>query len=67
MYGTKKGKTKISKRGRSNLRNIVYQAAMVMVAKNHAFKEVYQHLTKRQENKLNCNFDNSEGAGAILY
>lgn len=67
MYGTKKGKTKISKRSSSNLRNIVYQAAMVTVTKNHAFKEVYQHLIKRQENKINCNFDNSEGSGATLY
>lgn len=48
----KKGKTKISKRGRSNLRNILYQAAMVMVAKNQAFREIYEHLTKRQDNKL---------------
>lgn len=50
--GMKKGKTKISKRGRSNLRNILYQASMVMVAKNQAFKEIYEHLTKRQDNKL---------------
>ncbi|KAJ49284.1 transposase [Clostridium tetanomorphum] len=50
--GMKKGKTKISKRGRSNLRNILYQAAMVMVAKNQAFREIYEHLTKRQDNKL---------------
>ncbi|KYH27997.1 transposase IS116/IS110/IS902 family protein [Clostridium tepidiprofundi DSM 19306] len=50
--GMKKGKTKISKRGRANLRNILYQASMVMVAKNQAFKEIYQHLTKRQDNKL---------------
>lgn len=50
--GMKKGKTKISKRGRPNLRNILYQAAMVMVAKNQAFKEIYEHLTKRQENNL---------------
>jgi len=50
--GMKKGKTKISKRGRPNLRNILYQASIVMVAKNKAFKEIYEHLTKRQENKL---------------
>ena len=25
---------------------------MVMVAKNQAFKEIYEHLTKRRENKL---------------
>ena len=34
------------------MRNILYQASMIMVAKNKAFKEVYEHLTKRQENKL---------------
>lgn len=50
--GMKKGKTKISKRGRPNLRNILYQAAMIMVAKNQAFKEIYQHLTKRSKNPL---------------
>lgn len=32
--GMKKGKTKISKRGHPNLRNILYQASMVMVTKN---------------------------------
>ncbi|OOM75307.1 transposase IS116/IS110/IS902 family protein [Clostridium puniceum] len=50
--GMKKGKTKISKRGRPNLRNILYQSSMIMVAKNEAFKEIYGHLTKRQKNKL---------------
>jgi len=50
--GMKKGKTKISKRGRPNLRSILYQASMIMVAKNKAFKEIYEQLTKRQENKL---------------
>ncbi|WP_077866235.1 transposase [Clostridium saccharobutylicum] len=50
--GMKKGKTKISKRGRPNLRNVLYQASMIMVGKNQAFKEIYKHLTKRQNNKL---------------
>lgn len=50
--GMKKGKTRISKIGRPNLRNILYQASIVMVAKNRAFKEIYEHLTKRQENNL---------------
>lgn len=50
--GTKKGKTKISKRGRPNLRNILYQSSMIMVAKNQAFKEIYNHLTKRSKNNL---------------
>jgi len=42
---------KISKRERYNLRSILYQASMIMVAKNQAFKEIYEHLTKRQKNK----------------
>ena len=50
--GMKKGKTKISKRGRPNLRNILYQSSIIMVAKNQAFKGIYEHLTKRQKNKL---------------
>lgn len=50
--GMKKGKTKISKRGRPNLRNILYQSSMIMVAKNQAFKEIYDHFTKRSKNNL---------------
>lgn len=46
------GKTEISKRARPNLRNILYQEALVMVAKNEAFKEVYEYLTKRNNNRL---------------
>lgn len=48
----KKGPTKISKRGRNNLRNVLYKASMIMVAKNQSFNPIYGHLTKRQENKL---------------
>lgn len=50
--GNRKGKTEISKRGRPNLRNILYQAALVMAAKNEAFKDVYGHITKRANNRL---------------
>lgn len=50
--GMKKGKTKISKRGRPNLRSILYQVSLVMVAKNDAFNEIYIHLTKREKNQL---------------
>ena len=57
--GMKKGKTKISKRGRPNLRSIFYQVALVMVAKNDAFNEIYRHLTKRERNQLVSASENS--------
>ncbi|MGE5615151.1 MAG: transposase, partial [Bacillota bacterium] len=50
--GERQGKTVISKRGRSMLRNILYQAALVMVAKNKEMKLLYQYLTGRKENPL---------------
>jgi transposase len=50
--GMKKGKTKISKRGRPNLRSILYQVALVMIAKNDAFNEIYKHFTNREKNQL---------------
>lgn len=50
--GMKKGKTKISKRERSHLRSILYQAATVTLDKNAVFREIYDHLTKRQQNQL---------------
>lgn len=50
--GDRQGKTVISKRGRSMLRNILYQAALVMVAKNKEMKLLYHYLTDRKENSL---------------
>lgn len=50
--GERKGKTVISKRGRAMLRNILYQAAMVMVAKNKEMKALYHYLTGRKVNPL---------------
>lgn len=50
--GDRNGRTIISKRGRALLRNILYQAAMVMVAKNKEMKMLYHHLTDRKENPL---------------
>jgi transposase len=50
--GERQGKTVISKRGRSMLRNILYQAALVMVAKNTEMKLLYHYLTDRKENPL---------------
>lgn len=50
--GIHKGKTKISKRGRSGLRSIVYLMACNMVSKNKEIKELYRYLTQRKENPL---------------
>jgi len=50
--GERKGKTGISKRGRPMLRNILYRAALVMVAHNPEFKALHQHFKTRQKNPL---------------
>jgi len=47
--GMKKGKTKISKRGRPRLRNILYQASMIMIAKNRSFKDIYTSYKKARK------------------
>lgn len=44
--------TSISKRGRKNLRNVLYQMAMTMVAVNAEMKELYQYLKTRPTNPL---------------
>jgi len=50
--GQHQGRTVISKRGRKNLRSILYQMALVMVARNNEMKELYQYLKKRPDNPL---------------
>lgn len=50
--GTHKGKTSISKRGRSLLRSILYRMAFTMVNNNKEIKELYKYLTTRKENQL---------------
>jgi transposase len=50
--GQNQSRTVISKRGRKNLRSILYQIALVMVARNNEMKELYQYLKKRPENPL---------------
>ena len=50
--GNHKGKTTISKRGRSLLRSILYRMAFTMVSKNNEIKELYKYLTTRKENQL---------------
>lgn len=50
--GQKKGTRTISKRGRCGLRNLLYQASLVLVAKNKEFKALYHYLLTRSENPL---------------
>ncbi len=50
--GNNKSKTSISKRGRKNLRNVLYQMARTMVAKNNEMKELYRYLKTRPDNPL---------------
>ena len=50
--GNHKGKTTISKRGRSLLRSILYRMAFTMVNKNAEIKELYKYLTTRKQNQL---------------
>jgi transposase len=50
--GKHKGKTTITKRGRRNLRALLFRAAMILVAKNSAFKALHQYYTQRKNNPL---------------
>ena len=50
--GKSKSGTAISKRGRKNLRSILYLMAMTMVAVNKEMKELYQYLKTRETNPL---------------
>lgn len=50
--GKHKGKTTISKRGRSLLRSLLYRMAFTMVNQNKEIKELYKYLTTRKENQL---------------
>ncbi|MFC4812956.1 IS110 family transposase [Paenibacillus sp. GCM10023250] len=50
--GKKKGKSTITKRGRSRLRALLFRAVMPMVAKNAEFKALHQYFTKRSQNPL---------------
>ncbi|WP_010492515.1 IS110 family transposase, partial [Paenibacillus elgii] len=52
--GKRKGKTGISKRGRSRsrLRALLFRAVMPMVAKNPAFKALHHYYTTRSQNPL---------------
>jgi len=50
--GKSKSGTCISKRGRSQLRSVLYQMAFTMVGQNDEMKVLYQHLTTRKINPL---------------
>ncbi|WP_261381605.1 IS110 family transposase [Paenibacillus cremeus] len=50
--GKKKGKSIITKRGRSRLRALLFRAVMPMVAKNAEFKALHHYYTKRTQNPL---------------
>lgn len=50
--GKNKSGTCISKRGRKNLRCVLYQMALTMVATNKEMKELYQYLKTRENNPL---------------
>lgn len=50
--GTNKSGTCISKRGRKQLRSVLYQMAFTMVGQNDEMKELYRHLITRENNPL---------------
>jgi transposase len=50
--GKSKSGTIISKRGRKNLRSVLYQMAITMVAVNSEMKELYEYLKTRKDNPL---------------
>lgn len=50
--GKHKGKTSISKRGRSRLRALLFRVIMPLVAKNNEFKMLHEYYTNRKENPL---------------
>jgi len=50
--GKSKSGTCISKRGRKQLRSLLYQMAFTMVGQNAEMKELYRHLTTRKNNPL---------------
>ena len=50
--GKHKGQSSISKRGRKNLRKILFQAVLPLIRSNDEFREVYHYYTTRQRNPL---------------
>ena len=50
--GQSRSGTRISKRGRKQLRALLYRMAMVMVSQNNELKQLYQYLLTRKDNPL---------------
>ena len=50
--GKHKGTTRISKRGRRQLRSVLFRVMMPLVAQNSEFKELHHYYTSRSENPL---------------
>lgn len=50
--GKHKGKTSISKRGRSKLRSLLFRVTIPLVSKNNEFKLLHKYYTSRIENPL---------------
>jgi len=50
--GKHKGRSKISKRGRRNLRKILYQVMIPLLARNKEFREIYDYYVTRVKNPL---------------
>ena len=50
--GQHKGKCRISKRGRSALRSLLYQSALRMIIHSPEFKALHEYFTKRSERPL---------------
>lgn len=50
--GMNKSGTKISRRGRKNLRSVLYQMALTMVATNNEMKQLYNYLKTREKDPL---------------
>ena len=50
--GKHKGQTSISKRGRSKLRAVLFNAAIPLIAKNPEFKSLHEYYTTRANNPL---------------
>ncbi len=50
--GKHKSETTISKRGRSRLRAVLFQAVMPLIGKNTEFKSIHEYYTTRDKNPL---------------
>jgi len=50
--GKHKGRSRISKRGRRNLRKILYQVMIPLLARNKEFREIYDYYVTRVKNPL---------------